>query len=46
MCADRVRPERPERLVRLDAACTSRRRFFFLMNEDGGEDTGGVDDSK
>jgi len=33
MCADRVHPERPEHLVRLDAACTSRRRFFFLMNK-------------
>ena len=32
MCPARVRPERPERLVRLDAACASRRRFFFLMD--------------
>jgi len=31
MCAARVRPERPERLVRQDAACASRRTFFFLM---------------
>jgi len=32
MCPARVRPERPERLVRLDAACVSGRRFFFLMH--------------
>jgi len=32
MCPARVRPERPERLVRLDAACASGRRFFFLMS--------------
>jgi len=31
MCADRVRPECAEHLVRLDAACTSGRRFVFLM---------------
>ena len=31
MCADWVRPERPERLVRLDAACASGRRFLFLI---------------
>jgi len=31
MCAARVRPERPERLVRQDAACASGRIFFFLM---------------
>jgi len=30
-CAARVRPERPERLVRQDAACASGRTFFFLM---------------
>ena len=28
MCADRVRPERPEHLVCLDAACASGGRFF------------------
>jgi len=32
MCPARVRPARPECLVRLDAACASGRRFFFLMN--------------
>jgi len=32
MCADRVRPEHPERLVHLDAACASGRTFFFLMS--------------
>jgi len=32
MCPARVRPERPECLVRLDAACASGCRFFFLMN--------------
>ena len=31
MCAARTRPERPERLVRQDAACASGRTFFFLM---------------
>jgi len=31
MCPARVRPERPERLVRLDVACASGHRFFFLM---------------
>ena len=31
MCSARVRPERPERLVRPDVACVSGRRFFFLM---------------
>ena len=31
MCAARVRPERPERLVCQDAACASGRTFFFLM---------------
>jgi len=31
MCGASVRPERPERLVRQDAACTSGRTFFFLM---------------
>jgi len=32
MCPARVRPERPERLVRLDTACASGYRFFFLMH--------------
>jgi len=32
MCAARVRPERPERLVRQDAACASGRTFFFPMS--------------
>ena len=27
-----MRPERPERLVRQDAACASGRTFFFLMD--------------
>ena len=31
MCAARVRPERPECLVRQDAACASGHTFFFLM---------------
>jgi len=31
MYAARVRPERPERLVRKDAPCASGRTFFFLM---------------
>jgi len=31
MCAERVRPEHPERLVHLDTACASGCRFFFLM---------------
>jgi len=31
MCAARVCPERPERLVHQDAACASGRTFFFLM---------------
>jgi len=31
MCAARVRPDRPERLVRHDAACASGCTFFFLM---------------
>ena len=34
MCADRVHPERSERLVRLDAACASGHRYFFLMCEE------------
>jgi len=34
MCADRVRLERPEHLVRLGAARVSGRRFFFLMHLD------------
>jgi len=32
MYAARVRPERPERLVRQDVACASGRTFFFLMS--------------
>jgi len=32
MSPARVHPERPECLVRLDAACASGRRFFFLMH--------------
>jgi len=33
MCPARVRPERPERLVHLDAACASGHRFFSLMHD-------------
>jgi len=35
MCAARVRPEHPERLVHQDAACASGRTFFFLMKQFG-----------
>jgi len=32
MCPARVRPERPEYLMRQDAACASGHIFFFLMD--------------
>jgi len=49
MCPTRVCPQRPKRLVRLDAACASGHRFFFLMHdnvEDSDKDASGEDDRK